>query len=108
MQLFSEYILNEALSKDITKFVKSSNNGKTVIKKTFYKFKTPKTNIQIAYMFESSSEGTIVKFGKIDATDTLTQLVKFITEDFRFINQMRSMCVEDFLKTNSDIKTFIM
>lgn len=109
MLKFSE-ILNETLTSNITKTIKGvrTDDNKSIGKRIVYKFKTPKSNTLVAFIFEvDGSNNVSIKFGKIDNQDILTQNVKFNIDDFKFISQTKITCLDDFYKSHSEYKVFI-
>jgi len=104
--------INEALGKTISKQIIGGMDAehKAPGKKIIYKSRTPKTSINIAFIFNVSGDNDItISFGKIDPmTNMLTPNLRYIPEDFKYISSMRDQCVEDFLKNHSEYKKFIL
>jgi len=100
--------INEAsLPSYIQKIIFGSFGNKIV-----YIFRTPATNIKVAWVFEIiNNTDVILKFGKLDGSNIYTPGInnlKLYKNEYKFINIARQTCIDDFLNVHTQYRYFLM
>lgn len=100
--------IDEAVSPDIIKKTFNVLVGKTIGKKVTYKFKT-KYGGFIGVQFRTDESNNVhCRWGLMDFDGNIIGLLKVKIEEIANLNNIRTQCLNDFLKVYPEYKYFII